>query len=113
MATMPLAGGNLGMQLPQLGDLRFGQRATGRDEPVAVAVLVAAAEGERSLDVGANKILAEDSLPVFEQLCEELVEVDVRGDDIGWGHRPGVGRGVIDPRSICPLRKDSEAQGGQ
>ncbi len=71
-------------------DLRLGQRATGRDEPVAVALLVPTAQRERSLDVGANKILAENPLPMSEQLCEELIEIGVRGDDVGRGHEPRV-----------------------
>ncbi len=69
------------MKFPSLGDLRFGQRATGRDDPVAVAVLVPTAQRERSLDVGAEETLTENPLAVPEQLCEELIEIDVRDDD--------------------------------
>ncbi len=52
-----------------MGYLRFGQRATGRDDPVAVAVLVATAQRERFLDVGAEEIRTMNLLPVFDQLA--------------------------------------------
>jgi hypothetical protein len=74
------------MEYPKLGDLVLSQRSVGRDEPVAVAVLVATAERERSLEVGAGEILAEDPLPVPEQLCDELIEVGIRSYRLGDGH---------------------------
>jgi len=79
VAPMPVTGGDLVMELPQLGDLRLGQRATSRDEPVTVALLVATPEREGALNVGADEILVQDPLPVPEQLCEELIQVGVRG----------------------------------
>ena len=63
-----------------------------RDEPIAVALLISAAERERSLNVGAGEIIAENPLPVSEQLHEELIEVGVRSDCIGRGHYESVGR---------------------
>lgn len=83
---MSCAGGDFVVEYPKLGDLVLSQGAVGGDEPVAVAVLVATAERERSLEVGAGEIPAEDPLPVPEHLCEELIKVDIRRDDLEGGH---------------------------
>ncbi len=67
-------------------------------------MLVPAAQRERSLNVGAHKILTENPTPLPEQLGEDLIEIGVRGDDGGYGHEPTVRGDVVDPRPTFPLR---------
>ena len=109
VAPVPFAGGDLVMEVTQPGDLRLGQGAVGRDEPVAVAFLVATAERERALDVRADEILSENSLPVSEQLCEELVEVGVWRDDVGRSHRAEDRADIIDARINNPTQQPTES----
>jgi hypothetical protein len=83
VAPVAVAGRDLVVQRPQLRFLRrMGTRA-GRHQEVAVALLVAGAEGERPLHVGADEVVAEDPPPLTEELVEELVEVEVRRHGLG------------------------------
>src|SRR3712207_2794239 len=83
---MPLTGWEFVVQLSKLCDLKFAQRATGGHEPVAVTVPIASSERERPLYVGPGQIVAENPAPLAEQLCEELIEVGIRRDDVGRSH---------------------------
>ena len=88
---VPLASGDLVVQRAQrLLLLSRGPVVHGHDE-VAVALLVAGAECERALHVGAHEVVAEDPPPVADQLVEQLVEVCVRRD----GHPVTVGGAML------------------
>ena len=77
-------------------------------EEVAVAVLVAGAEREGTLDIGADQVVAEDPLPLADQLVEQRVERGVRRR-----RSPGDGR-RCDARDVShlPLPRDLEAPVG-
>lgn len=92
---MPITDGYLVVQGSQPGDLVLGQRTMRGDEPVTVALQVTTTECERPLHVGACEILAQDPLPMTEEIGEELIEVGIRSDDLGSGHRPRIG-GTLD-----------------
>jgi hypothetical protein len=49
-------------------------------------VLISAAEREGPLEVGADESVAENPLPVADQLDEKFIEICVRSDRVGRGH---------------------------
>jgi hypothetical protein len=66
------------MQRPKSRLLVWGDRATDRNQEVAVAVQVSVADREGTLQVGADEVVAEDPGGALRQLAEQVVELGER-----------------------------------
>ena len=87
-----LARRDLVVERPKLGLLGRRRPVAQRDDPVAVAVLVARSERERPLDIRPDQVLTEDPPPCGEELGEQCVQIGVRRPGGGRGHDERVGR---------------------
>jgi len=72
---VPGPGGDLVMERAKSRLLVWGDRATDRNQEVAVTVDVSVADREGTLQVGTDEVVAEDPGGAFRQLAEQVVEL--------------------------------------